>query len=63
MGRVIFGAFRCEMDTGLYYCQQIAACLSSKRFVKALRIGFNFINPDCSIAFCCFVSATSKHLT
>jgi len=44
MGRLIFSAFQCEMEldyTVGYYSQQIVACPSSKRFVKALRIRFN----------------------
>jgi len=44
--------------TGLYYWQQIVARPSSKRFVKALRIGFSYfirIYPACSIVFCCLV--------
>jgi len=27
--------------TPMYFCQQIVACPSSKRFVKALKIGFS----------------------
>ena len=30
--------------TGLYYCQQVVACPSSKRLVKALRIGFSYLS-------------------
>jgi len=51
---------------GLFYCQQIIACPSSKIFVKALTIGFSWfirIYPGCSIAFCRLVYTTSKHLT
>jgi len=41
MEKLTYSAFQCEMEAGLYYFQQIVACPSSKRFVKALRIGFS----------------------
>jgi len=44
MGRLIFVHF------GLYFCQQIVACPSSKMLVKALRIGrFKYIFEYISI--------------
>ena len=61
IGRLIFRAFQLEIE--LDYITVSRLLPSSKRFVKALSIGFQLIYPDCSIALCCILYMTSKHLT